>query len=83
VGDVHGCYEELCALLDKVSYQERDTLIFAGDLVNKGPQSAAVVRFARQANALAVVGNHELVSLRAHAMRGSGRAGERPRYMHV
>jgi Icc-related predicted phosphoesterase len=49
VGDVHGCYDELCELLDKVAYcKECDTLIFAGDLVNKGPQSVNVVRLARQ-----------------------------------
>jgi len=36
VGDVHGCYDELCALLDKVRFHETDdTLIFVGDLVNK------------------------------------------------
>lgn len=68
VGDVHGCYEELCSLLDKVSFDStEDTLILTGDFVNKGPKSADVVRFARDVGARAVLGNHELLSLRARA----------------
>ena len=68
VGDVHGCYDELRALLSKANFQPReDTLVLAGDFVNKGPKSAAVVRYAREVGAWAVVGNHELLSLRALA----------------
>ena len=44
VGDVHGCYDELCLLLDRVGFQPgEDSLILAGDLVNKGPRSSDVV----------------------------------------
>jgi predicted MPP superfamily phosphohydrolase len=82
VGDVHGCFDELCELLDQVKFQQGvDTLILAGDLVNKGPKSIEVVRFARQVGALAVAGNHELVSLRAHYMRTSGRSHELTGYL--
>jgi len=43
VGDVHGCIDELNQLLAKVSFQsEEDNLVFAGDLVNKGPGSIEV-----------------------------------------
>ncbi len=49
-----------------------DTLILAGDLVNKGPKSAEVVRLARERGALAIVGNHELASLRARSRRQGG-----------
>ena len=43
IGDVHGCLDELHELLDRVEYsQGNDTLIFAGDLVDKGPFSAEV-----------------------------------------
>jgi hypothetical protein len=35
-GDVHGCYDELMALLDKLKYdQGSDNLVLVGDLVNK------------------------------------------------
>ena len=60
-------------MLEKVQFRASDdTLILAGDLVNKGPKSSQVVRFARAVGAFAVVGNHELVSLHARTMRVSG-----------
>ena len=62
IGDVHGCYKELCTLLDKLDYQisyERSgqdsfaashpdgrKLIFVGDLVDKGPKTPEVLRLA-------------------------------------
>ena len=43
VGDAHGCVDELKALMRKVDYvQGNDTLILAGDLVDKGPDSIGV-----------------------------------------
>ena len=43
VGDVHGCVLELRALLSKIAFKEgEDNLVFAGDLVNKGPASVEV-----------------------------------------
>ncbi|KAJ5709134.1 Molybdenum cofactor biosynthesis MoeB [Penicillium malachiteum] len=61
VGDVHGCKEELVELLDKVSFSPAngDHLIFTGDLINKGPDSAGVVDLAREHSASCVRGNHE------------------------
>ncbi|QQK43277.1 Ser/Thr protein phosphatase family [Penicillium digitatum] len=61
VGDVHGCKEELVHLLEKVSFNQKggDHLIFVGDLINKGPDSAGVVDLAREHSASSVRGNHE------------------------
>jgi hypothetical protein len=60
VGDVHGCAEELRELLTIENFDQRlDTLVFVGDLVNKGPNTAEVLSIARSAGALAVRGNHE------------------------
>ncbi|HWB93792.1 MAG TPA: AAA family ATPase, partial [Puia sp.] len=51
IGDVHGCYDELVALLDKLGYVEYEGLwrhpmgrkpIFLGDLVDRGPCTPAV-----------------------------------------
>ena len=66
VGDVHGCDAELGLLLSRLAYDPAaDALVLAGDLVNKGPASAAVVRRVRalaaapDARVYAVAGNHE------------------------
>jgi len=60
VGDVHGCYDELETLLRRLSPSEDDMLVFVGDLVNKGPNSDAVVgKVRRMENAVSVTGNNE------------------------
>ena len=56
VGDVHGCVEEVCDLLRAVEYHPGDLVVFLGDLVAKGPYSAAVVRLAIDLGALSVRG---------------------------
>ncbi|MFF7391222.1 polynucleotide kinase-phosphatase [Streptomyces scabiei] len=68
VGDIHGCAGELEALLDKLGYvdgvhPEGRTAVFVGDLVDRGPDSPAVLRrvmsMVGSGNALCVPGNHE------------------------
>ncbi|KAL2809588.1 Metallo-dependent phosphatase-like protein [Aspergillus granulosus] len=60
IGDVHGCKSELEQLLDQVAFDAKhDHLIFTGDLIEKGPDSAGVVDLARDYNASCVRGNHE------------------------
>lgn len=63
VGDVHGCFEELMDLLDKLSYSpEKHDLILTGDLVDRGPSSHEVVEWVmkNQVNGVrCVAGNHD------------------------
>ncbi|BET68765.1 hypothetical protein ASA1KI_36830 [Opitutales bacterium ASA1] len=60
IGDVHGCHAELRDLLDVVSPGATDLVVFLGDLVNRGPDSAACLEIARSLGARSLLGNHEL-----------------------
>lgn len=71
IGDVHGCLEELEALLKKMEYcPQRDRLIFVGDLINKGPYSLEVLKKVLSLPAEVIMGNHELGFLK-HLEDGS------------
>lgn len=65
VGDVHGCLGALERLLRKLEVTDRDLVVFVGDLVRKGPESAGVLERVREApNFLTVRGNNEQKLLR-------------------
>ena len=75
VGDVHGCADELQDLLSATAFDAArgDTIILAGDVVNKGPKSVEALRLVRSLpNCYAILGNHELSALRASTVRRSG-----------
>ncbi|HJQ30668.1 MAG TPA: metallophosphoesterase [Pyrinomonadaceae bacterium] len=60
VGDVHGCYDELVALVERVGLKESDRLVCVGDLVAKGKRSREVLElFMTDARFSSVLGNHD------------------------
>lgn len=77
IGDIQGCYHSLRRLLDKLDYQPgKDRLWLVGDLVNRGPDSLSVMRWAldHQSDITCVLGNHDLHLLGlAHGVRGIGK----------
>lgn len=59
-GDVHGCIDEFNELINKLNYnQKEDRLILLGDLIDRGPDSVAVVTKAREMELECLRGNHE------------------------
>jgi hypothetical protein len=82
IGDIHGEYDALVALLDKLGYnhagQHRGDrkLVFVGDLCDRGPNSQAVIQLVQKlvalGNAQAILGNHELNLLMHDVKDGSG-----------
>lgn len=67
VGDVHGEFDLLMNLLMIAGFREdKDWLIFLGDLIDRGPNSADVLRWViGQKRAVSLLGNHEAMMLEA------------------
>lgn len=63
IGDIQGCYAEFEQLIQKIAFNpSKDYLWLVGDLVNRGPESLAVLRKVKSLGnaAITVLGNHDL-----------------------
>ena len=65
IGDIHGCYDRLKTLMDKIPINfSCDTLVFIGDYIDRGPYSVEVVDYLMQLknrvpDIVFLKGNHE------------------------
>ncbi len=83
IGDVHGCLNELRALLERCGVARGERVVFVGDLVAKGPDSAGVVALARELGAACVRGNHDEAVLTYLRAKRAGETQPRLRKSHV
>jgi len=64
VGDIHGDYAQLIDSLTRLNFDPvADTLICLGDMVDRGPDSVAVLDYLHGVNAVMLLGNHEHLML--------------------
>lgn len=63
IGDVHGCYKTLMALV--AQFPKDQPIAFAGDLIDRGPGSKEVIEFVKSNGHHCVMGNHEDMLVRA------------------
>ena len=65
IGDVHGCYDEMIALIDKIKRKDQDArFYFVGDFVDRGPKVWETIEWVMNNVTLdgefqSVQGNHE------------------------
>ena len=66
IGDVHGCYETLLALIEQFPNKQNSKICFVGDLVDRGANSKDVIELVRSNNYDCVLGNHEYLMIESY-----------------
>lgn len=69
ISDIHGEYEKLCRVLEKITPKKDDTIIFMGDYIDRGKKSREVVDkiidMKTVCNCVYLTGSHEYAMLHA------------------
>lgn len=65
IGDVHGHFDGLMRLMEAIAPSSSDQIYFLGDLIDRGPKSAEVIRFVRNSGHTCIMGNHEQLLIEA------------------
>jgi serine/threonine protein phosphatase 1 len=63
IGDVHGHFDGMCELIDFCNITSDDEVYFLGDVIDRGPKSAEVVKWIREHDYPCLMGNHEVMLL--------------------
>ena len=64
MSDLHGCYQEYREALEKINFNEQDTLYVLGDVVDRGPEPIKLLQnMMLRPNVLPIIGNHEYMAL--------------------
>ncbi len=69
IGDIHGCLDQLKALMAKLPLRKNDELLFIGDYIDRGPDPKGVVEYvlelrrSRPGKVICLMGNHEWMLL--------------------
>ncbi|MBE8233546.1 MAG: protein phosphatase [Endozoicomonadaceae bacterium] len=58
-GDIHGCYDELAQLRQKINSKKNDIEVCVGDAITRGKHSIKTLRYLQEHGILSVLGNHE------------------------
>jgi serine/threonine protein phosphatase 1 len=75
IGDIHGCPDELAAIIKAIAPGEDDTVVFVGDYVDRGPSARDAVEIVLElqkgpAEVVTLKGNHEDMMLSYLGFRG-------------
>lgn len=76
IGDIHGCPDELSAILKAIAPTAGDTVVFVGDYVDRGPSARDVIELALElektdAECVFLKGNHEDMMMSFLGMPGN------------
>lgn len=64
ISDIHGQYDMFMELLDKIQFQNTDTLYILGDILDRGQHPIkTLMKLMEMPNVICIVGNHEYMAL--------------------
>ncbi|MDC9715123.1 MAG: metallophosphoesterase [Gammaproteobacteria bacterium] len=58
-GDIHGCYDELVQLRQKINPKKDDIEVCVGDVITRGSDSIKTLRYLQSNSIKSTLGNHE------------------------
>jgi len=73
ISDIHGEYEKLCSVIEKIAPRKEDTIVFCGDYIDRGRKSKDVVDkiidMQHVCSCVYLIGSHEYAMLHANSDR--------------